>query len=121
MLKVFTVVFVGLVLAAPATAGRNESWWNPDHAEAVLLDSDWAFDQDVMDASCKGWGGYKPGSDSERTFNRFVCTAYAERESTWCLPGECTVGFATSTCAIRVKLRATGAESFLLSGTRSSC
>ncbi len=110
-----------LLMVAPASARGDDKWWTSDHAESVLLDSDFAFDRDVQDATCAGWGAYKIGSDGTKTFTRFACSAYAEFAQPTCLPGECANGTVTTTCQYKVKFRTIGADTFLLASTRSNC
>src|SRR5205085_642345 len=55
-LRYALVVLVALASAVPAAASSSEQWWTTDHAEGVLMDSDWSFDHDVQDATCAGWG-----------------------------------------------------------------
>ena len=120
-MKLVLVVLTALAVAVPASASSSETWWSADHAEGVLMDSDWSFDHDVQDATCSGWGSFKITTDGTKTYRRFVCTAYAEVTQTWCLPGECSNGTVTATCRYAVKFRTTGADAFLLAGVRSNC
>lgn len=120
-MRVLLVVVVALVAASSAGAARGEVWWDEERAVSVLLDSDLAFELEADDAECEGWGGYRLSRDETRTFRRFVCELYAERESLWCLPGECSTSSFSFTCRTTVRFRTASSKRFLIQSMRSRC
>lgn len=117
----FLICVFALVLAAPAAASRDDVWWDEDRAASVLLDSDLAFELEADDAECDGWGAYRLGRDGSRTYRRFVCQLYSEREAIWCLPRECASDHITFTCRPTIRFRTTSAKRFLILSSRSRC
>ena len=116
-MKLLLCALVALFIAVPAaTASTPQSWWTEDFATSVVLDSDWAFVNDVLDADCTGWGGYRTNADGDELFNRFECTVYQDDTSSYCLPGECSGPSLIDTYVIRI--RAIGLKTFVILGRR---
>lgn len=121
------VSIVSLSLIAGASAHGSDQWWTTDHAEAVILNSDWAFAQDVTDATCTGWGATLVASSGdtagENSYKRFICKAYAQEDNSgYCLPGECSNGGQTQgICTYTIKIQSISANDFLVAGVKSRC
>lgn len=117
------VTFVlALSLAGIASATPAQDWWTSDHAEAVILDSDWGFQAGVDDASCVGWGAARiDGTTGESTFHRFVCSAYAEEQEVTCLPGECSSSSVDLMCTYKLRIQTSGLDAFFIVAVRSDC
>jgi hypothetical protein len=115
------IAAIALLVASPASARGEDKWWTTDRAEALLLDSDFVFNNDIVDATCNGWGTAKLAADGTRSYRRFVCSAISEVESQWCLPGECDTQTITTTCNYKLKLQTINDSDFILSGVRSTC
>lgn len=116
------LVSLALTFAAAASATPPQAWWTTDHAEAVILDSDWAFGAGVDDANCVGWGAARIDTTSgQSAFHRFVCSAYAQVQEATCLPGECSTTSIDLMCTYRLRIQASGPDTFFIVAVRSDC
>lgn len=121
-LGIATALVIASVAAVSASGSVPEAWWTTDHAEAALLNSDWAFTNNVDDATCNGWGAARlDTSTTSSSFHRFVCSAYAQLDEQTCLPGECASDSFVQLCIYRLRIQATGRDTFILASVRSSC
>lgn len=82
---------VAAVVAPSASADRNPSYWSVAQIEDSIIQSDWADNWSIDDASCDGRGRAVKAADGTPTYRYFRCFFWTAFDGQWDQVGQVTM------------------------------